>query len=218
MAEEQSAQNVDFTCPIDVEEWNVNHRATVFPGQVNRWILVRNRSSSLTEKELMYSFMAALNKWLARGIFFDPGALYDGVKVLRTSQTRLTLPAPKQTRDRLPLPLPTVKADDGKVMYLDVSFNYRGHLSVIPWPVYTFGILESESCPINAEWMLLESSLVPLGDIPIEPELNDAFKPYRKPVEDAIKKPLDFGLDIVKTLLIGAVGIVGLSFILNNRK
>jgi hypothetical protein len=167
----------DLGCPgIDVEQWQKENRVPVFPGKVNRWILVRTLRDDPTPDDIKATLAATFVKWFG-GTPFDPVLPSDGttrsatadlIKLERVSKERLSFPQPARRREQLPGLLPTLRP--GEHVWLEVSFAYRGQLVDMPWPVRTGAAVQLDSsarCPIGADW-ILDSAAVPTADAPPE--------------------------------------------------
>jgi hypothetical protein len=167
----------DLGCTgIDVEQWLRENRVPLFPGKVNRWILVRTLRDNPTPDDLKTTLAATFVKWFD-GTPFDPVLPSDGttrsanadlIKLERVSKERLSFPQTARRREQLPGVLPTVQP--GQIVWLEVSFAYRGHLEDMPWPVRTGAAVQLKSsaqCPVGADW-ILDSAAVPTADAPPE--------------------------------------------------
>jgi hypothetical protein len=167
----------DLGCPgIDVDAWQKQNRVPLFPGKVNRWILVRTLRDDPTPAELKDTLAATFSKWFA-GTPFDPvlpsegttrSATADLIKLERVSKERLSFPQPARRREELPGILPTLRP--GELVWLEVSFAYRGQLVDMTWPVRTGAAAQLESsahCPVGADW-ILDAAAVPTTNAPPE--------------------------------------------------
>jgi hypothetical protein len=154
----------DVGCPgIDVDQWQKDNRVPLFPGKVNRWILVRTLRDDPTPEDLKTTLAATFSKWF-KGTPFDPVLPF---KLERVSKEHLSFPNPARTRLQIP-GVPTVRP--GEVVWLEVSFAYRGQQIDMPWPVRTGAAVQLDSsarCPSGADWML-DSAAVPTVDAPPE--------------------------------------------------
>jgi len=167
----------DLGCSgIDVDEWQKQNRAPLFPNKVNRWILVRTLRDNPTPDDLKDTLAATFSKWF-KGTPVDPvftskgttrSAAADLIKLERVSRERLSFPLTARRREELPGLLPTVRPGD--IVWLEVSFAYRGQVADMPWPVRTgaaFQLQSSASCPVDADWVL-DAAAVPTVDAPPE--------------------------------------------------
>jgi len=167
----------DLGCPgVDVEEWRRTNRVPLFPGKVNRWILVRTLRDDPTPDDLRNTLAAVFVKWF-EGTLLDPAlpfhdttrsATADLIKLERVSKERLMFPRVARRRDDLSGMPPLLRS--GPHVWLEVSFAYRGQQLDMPWPVRTGAMIQLESsaqCPYNADW-ILDSTAVPAEDAPAE--------------------------------------------------
>ena len=167
---------------VDVDAWEKENRAPLFPNKVNRWVLVRTLRDNPTPDDLKTTLAATFSKWFD-GTPFDAAlpsdnttrsANADLIKLERVSKERLSFPQSARRREQLPGILPTLKP--GEIVWLEVSFAYRGQLVDMPWPVRTGAAVQLKSsarCPVEADWML-DSAAVPTVDAP--PEKSSADK------------------------------------------
>src|SRR5690242_5351690 len=166
----------DLGCPgIDVDKWREANRAPLFPGKVNRWVLARTTRDNPTPDDLRRTLAATFVKWF-EGTPVDPvlsthgttrSGAADLIRLERASTGALFFPHTAKRREDLAGPLPLLKS--GGIVYLEVSFAYRGLVHDMPWPVRTgttFVQLQSSAqCPIDADW-ILDSVAVPGEDAP----------------------------------------------------
>jgi len=173
----------DLGCPgIDVDKWREENRVPLFPAKVNRWILVRTTRDNPTPDDLKTTLAATFERWF-EGTPLDPAFPFNGttrsaaadlIRLERSSQDRLTFAQPARRREELPGPTPMLTA--GGVVWLEVSFAYRGQLLSMPWPVRTGAAVQLQSsaeCPVGADWML-DSAAFPAADAP--PEMSSTDK------------------------------------------
>ena len=166
---------------VDVDAWEKENRAPLFPNKVNRWVLVRTLRDNPTPDDLKTTLAATFSKWFD-GTPFDAAlpsdnttrsANADLIKLERVSKERLSFPQSARRREQLPGILPTLKP--GEIVWLEVSFAYRGQLVDMPWPVRTGAAVQLKSsarCPVEADWML-DSAAVPTVDAPPEKSSTD---------------------------------------------
>jgi hypothetical protein len=166
---------------VDVDAWEKENRAPLFANKVNRWVLVRTLRDNPTPDDLKTTLAATFSKWFD-GTPFDAAlpsdnttrsANADLIKLERVSKERLSFPQPARRREQLPGVLPTLKP--GEIVWLEVSFAYRGQLVDMPWPVRTGAAMQLKSsarCPVEADWML-DSAAVPTVDAPPEKSSTD---------------------------------------------
>lgn len=172
----------DLGCSdVDVDAWEKENRAPLFPNKVNRWVLVRTLRDNPTPDDLKTTLAATFSKWFD-GTPFDAAlpsdnttrsANADFIKLERVSKERLSFPQSARRREQLPGILPTLKP--GEIVWLEVSFAYRGQLVDMPWPVRTGAAMQLKSsarCPVEADWML-DSAAVPTVDAPPEKSSTD---------------------------------------------
>lgn len=172
----------DLGCSdVDVDAWEQENRAPLFPNKVNRWVLVRTLRDNPTPDDLKTTLAATFSKWF-NGTPFDAAlpsdnttrsANADLIKLERVSKERLSFPQSARRREQLPGILPTLKP--GEIVWLEVSFAYRGQLVDMPWPVRTGAAVQLKSsarCPVEADWML-DSAAVPTVDAPPEKSSTD---------------------------------------------
>jgi len=172
----------DLGCPgVDVDEWRKQNRVPLFPGKVNRWVLVRTTRDNPTPDDLKNTLAAVFSKWF-EGTVLDPALVFKGttrsatadlIKLERVSKERLSLDNPARRREELPGVGPTVAP--GEVVWLEVTFAYRGQQTDMPWPVRTGAAVQltsSAQCPIGADWML-DAAQTPTADAPPEQTSSD---------------------------------------------
>jgi hypothetical protein len=172
----------DLGCSgVDVDAWENENRAPLFPNKVNRWVLVRTLRDNPTPDDLKTTLAATFSKWFD-GTPFDAALPSDGttrsanadlIKLEQVSKERLSFPEAARRREQLPGVLPFLKAGD--VVWLEVSFAYRGQLVDMAWPVRTGAAVQlstSARCPFGADWML-DSVAVPTSDAPPEKSSTD---------------------------------------------
>lgn len=172
----------DLGCSdVDVDAWEKANRAPLFPNKVNRWVLVRTLRDNPTPDDLKTTLAATFSKWFD-GTPFDAAlpsdsttrsANADLIKLERVSKERLSFPQTARRREELPGILPTLKP--GEVVWLEVSFAYRGQLVDMPWPVRSGAAVQLKSsahCPVDADWML-DSAAVPTVEAPPEKSSTD---------------------------------------------
>lgn len=176
----------DLGCAgIDVEKWRSNNRAPLYPGKMNRWLLVRTLRDNPDEEDVRLTLLAVFNKWF-EGSPIDPvltsggGAPgpVDNISIVRSSRAAFQLADVVRRREDLST-LPTVNASGG-VFYLEVHFACRALAKDMPWPVRTapgvFGVqlASSSECPLNTDWMLSEVGK-PTTEAPPERPLVDVL-------------------------------------------
>jgi len=163
----------DLGCPgVDVEKWRAENRAPLFPGKVNRWLLVRTTRDDPTPDDLKNTLAATFERWFS-GTPLDPAFPFDGttrsgaadlIRLERVSKERLNLAHPARRFEELPGQLPSVASGD--LVWLEVTFAYRGQLLSMPWPVRTGAAVQLSSqadCPVGADWMLAAAAFPEVG-------------------------------------------------------
>jgi len=163
----------DLGCPgVDVDKWRDENRAPLFPGKVNRWLLVRTTRDNPTPDDLKNTLAATFARWF-EGTPLDPAMPFDGttrsgaadlIRLERVSKERLNLAHPARRFEELPGQLPSVAP--GEVVWLEVTFAYRGQLLSMPWPVRTGAEIQLTSqanCPVGADWMLAAAAFPEAG-------------------------------------------------------
>jgi hypothetical protein len=214
----------DLGCQgVDVDAWERENRAPLFPNKVNRWVLVRTLRDNPTPDDLKMTLAATFSKWFA-GTPFDAvlpsedttrSANADLIRLERVSKERLSFPLAARRREQLPGRLPMLRPGD--VVWLEVSFAYRGQLVDMPWPVRTGAPVQlsaSARCPVDADWML-DSAAVPTVDAPPEKSSGDkagealggAAKSVGNTLLDALWLPLALAGAGFLVYLVGIRGI-----------
>ncbi|MFZ5894749.1 MAG: hypothetical protein ACOY0T_27040 [Myxococcota bacterium] len=167
----------DLGCPnVDVDKWRLENRVPLFPGKVNRWVLVRTLRDNPTPDDLKSTLAATFMKWF-EGTTLDPVLVYndttrsataDRIKLERVSKERLSFADTARRREELPGVVPTLRP--GEYVWMEVSFAYRGEQKDMPWPVRTGAIVQLQSsaqCPVEADW-ILDSVASPKENAPAE--------------------------------------------------
>jgi hypothetical protein len=200
----------DLGCTgVDVDDWRKQNRVPLFPNKVNRWILVRTLRDNPTPDQLKDTLAATFSKWFS-GTPLDPvltskgttrSATADLIKLERVSRERLSFQASARRREELPGLFPTVRPGD--VVWLEVSFAYRGQTPDLPWPVRTGAAVQLQSsanCPVDADW-ILDAAAVPTADAPPEKSSSekaaDAVSDTAQQVGTGVAKALWLPLAIV---------------------
>ncbi|MGB1276518.1 MAG: hypothetical protein ACPG77_12285 [Nannocystaceae bacterium] len=150
-----------MNCPVDPELWALDNRVTLHPGRVNRWVLVRTLRDNPTPELLLRSTIAVMGRWFGdSGIGITTGTAGDNVDSIAIESQSYTRPLLMNSQRREQLdPIPMMRP--GSVIYLTVTFNYRGSIRSMPWPVWSsaFSLLTSSKiCPFNCDWMLSEAA------------------------------------------------------------
>lgn len=177
----------DLGCSgIDVEKWRANNRAPLYPGKMNRWLLVRTLRDKPDADDVRHTLLAVFNKWF-EGSPVDPAletaeggraGPVDNINIIRISKSPISLTNISRRREQLKT-LPTVNGEGG-VLYVEVHFACRALVENMPWPVRTAPgwsgaqLAASAMCPINADWMLSEVG-APELEAPPERPLYDVL-------------------------------------------
>jgi len=206
----------DLGCPgVDVDEWRKQNRVPLFPGKVNRWVLVRTTRDNPTPDDLKNTLAAVFAKWF-EGTVLDPALTFKGttrsatadlIKLERVSKERLSLDNPARRREDLPGLGPTVAP--GEVVWLEVTFAYRGQQTDMPWPVRTGAAMQltsSAQCPVGADWML-DAAQTPTVDAPPEQTPGEKAGEAVNTAADAVAGGL-FNLLWLPLTALGAVALL----------
>ncbi|MEI9948314.1 MAG: hypothetical protein WDO74_04870 [Pseudomonadota bacterium] len=206
----------DLGCPgVDVDEWRKLNRVPLFPGKVNRWVLVRTTRDNPTPDDLKNTLAAVFVKWF-EGTVLDPALTFKGttrsstadlIKLERVSKERLSLDNPARRREELPGLGPTVAPGD--VVWLEVTFAYRGQQTDMPWPVRTGAAMQltsSAQCPVGADWML-DAAQMPTLDAPLEQASTEKAGEVLSNAADAVTGSL-FNLLWLPLAALGAVALL----------
>ncbi len=202
-----------MSCPgVDVAAWHNKNQAPLYPGKMNRWIVLRTLRDEPDPDFLKSSLAAVFVKWFD-GSWFDPLLTFDGttrsgaadlIKLVNASQDRLLLSPATATREKLPYgTLPTIAP--GPVIFLEVEFAYRGFAKTMPWPTYKReGIVqtqETSGCPVGADWVL-DRVGAPIADAPKEKTTTEKLTTF-------VSSGLDRVLGIV---VVASLGVLAFHF------
>jgi len=199
---------------VDVDDWRKRNRVPLFPGKVNRWVLIRTTRDNPTPDDLKNTLAAVFVKWF-EGTVLDPALVFKGttrsstadlIKLERASKDRLSFDKTARRREELPGVVPT--AAPGEVVWLEVSFAYRGQQSDMPWPVRAGAAMQltsSAQCPIGADWVL-DSAQTPTADAP--PEQSSTEK-AGEVISDAASSAAS-GISSLLWLPLAVLGVVAL--------
>jgi hypothetical protein len=206
----------DLGCPgVDVDEWRKQNRVPLFPGKVNRWVLVRTTRDNPTPDDLKNTLAAVFVKWF-EGTVLDPALVFKGttrsatadlIKLERVSKDRLSFDNPARRREELPGVSPSVAP--GKVVWLEVTFAYRGQQTDMPWRVRTGAAMQltsSAQCPIGADWML-DAAQTPTVDAPPEQTSGEKATEVVSAAADGVAGGL-FNLLWLPLAALGAVALL----------
>lgn len=208
----------DLGCAdVDTEKWMETNRVKLFPGKVNRWVLVRTLRDKPDPQDLQNTLVAVFNKWFGTDPL-DPAfslglpekdkraGSTDGFKIINAGPVQPTLSKTIQRRETLPMgPTPTINGKGG-VIFLTVTFNYRGLNKDRPWPVRTapgiIGVqLESRAnCPVDADWILSDVG-EPEADAPPKRDLPDIIH------EEVIKPTVNAVAEGAQDVVLWALGL-----------
>jgi len=154
-------------CPgIDVTTWQKANRAPVYPGQTNHWLFAVAAKADATDADLVEDLHKLFWAWFANKATdtfiwsfeteFEAGTA-DNVRIIKASSVAWRLATPTARRENLPGPLPIV-ATAKNVIYVELSFTYRGQLTDVAWPTFTEDTWtpSGKLCPIGADWILLD--------------------------------------------------------------
>lgn len=170
-----------FSCPgIDVAEWTQQNRCPLFPGLMNRWLLIRTDEDAPTRWDIKQSLYDALVRWqgMAVDIYWDLGTAgrigdFDNLRIVNTASRQYQLPNPAVRREQLQGALPTVTGKNH--IWVELEFAYRGALTNIAWPVARNSLFSftEDQCPTGADWVL---ATVGMPTVEAPPELDFAQK------------------------------------------
>ena len=200
---------------IDVDDWRKRNRVPLFPGKVNRWVLIRTTRDDPTPDDLKNTLAAVFSKWF-EGTVLDPALVFKGttrsatadlIKLEKVSKDRLSLANPARRREDLPGVSPTVAP--GNFVWLEVTFAYRGQQTDMPWPVRTGAAVQltsSAQCPIGADWVL-DSAQTPTENAPPEQSSGDKATEVISDTADTVTSGL-FSLLWVPLAAIGVAAVL----------
>jgi len=206
----------DLGCQgVDVDDWRKRNRVPLFPGKVNRWVLIRTTRDDPTPDDLKNTLAAVFSKWF-EGTVLDPALVFKGttrsatadlIKLEKVSKDRLSLANPARRREDLPGVSPTVAP--GNFVWLEVTFAYRGQQTDMPWPVRTGAAVQltsSAQCPIGADWVL-DSAQTPTENAPPEQSSGDKATEVISDTADTVTSGL-FSLLWVPLAAIGVAAVL----------
>jgi hypothetical protein len=206
----------DLGCQgVDVDDWRTRNRVPLFPGKVNRWVLIRTTRDDPTPDDLKNTLAAVFSKWF-EGTVLDPALVFKGttrsatadlIKLEKVSKDRLSLANPARRREDLPGVSPTVAP--GNFVWLEVTFAYRGQQTDMPWPVRTGAAVQltsSAQCPIGADWVL-DSAQTPTENAPPEQSSTDKAGEVVSDTADTVTSGL-FSLLWVPLVAVGAAAVL----------
>lgn len=206
----------DLGCQgVDVDDWRKRNRVPLFPGKVNRWVLIRTTRDDPTPDDLKNTLAAVFSKWF-EGTVLDPALVFKGttrsatadlIKLEQVSKDRLSVANPARRREDLPGVSPTVAP--GNFVWLEVTFAYRGQQTDMPWPVRTGAAMQltsSAQCPIGADWVL-DSAQTPTENAPPEQSSGDKATEVVSDTADTVTSGL-FSLLWVPLAAIGVAAVL----------
>jgi hypothetical protein len=155
-------------CPgMDQDAWQKENRAPVFAGKTNRWLLAASVRPGANDKDLMSDLRALFWTWFAEGssdfrvwVFADTEFVAgnaDNVRIVKATPEERRLESPVARRESLPGPIPALAAAK-QVVYVELTFSYRGQLTDVPWVTFTRSAYTNAGkvCPLGADWVLLD--------------------------------------------------------------
>ncbi|MEO8900322.1 MAG: hypothetical protein ABI488_01850 [Polyangiaceae bacterium] len=206
----------DLGCQgVDVDDWRKRNRVPLFPGKVNRWVIIRTTRDDPTPDDLKNTLAAAFSKWF-EGTVLDPALVFKGttrsatadlIKLEKVSKDRLSVANPARRREELPGVSPTIAP--GNFVWLEVTFAYRGQQTDMPWPVRTGAAMQltsSAQCPIGADWVL-DSAQTPTENAPPEQSSGDKATEAVSDTADTVTSGL-FSLLWVPLAAIGVAAVL----------
>jgi len=200
---------------VDVDDWRKRNRVPLFPGKVNRWVLIRTTRDDPTPDDLKNTLAAVFSKWF-EGTVLDPALVFKGttrsatadlIKLEKVSKDRLSVANPARRREDLPGVSPTVAP--GNFVWLEVTFAYRGQETDMPWPVRTGAAVQltsSAQCPVGADWVL-DSAQTPTENAPAEQSSGDKAAEVVSNTADTVTSGL-FSLLWVPLAAIGVAAVL----------
>ena len=193
-------------CPgFDVEAFKAECRAPVYPGLINRWILVRTDADNASLVEVKDNAKAQLKHWFWPS---DMGSI-DNIEIGEPLRGSLGSYRPQGIVKRSNQCAQTMTVRAKTPWFVPVSFAYRGSADSIPWPAWKDTFM-GDWCPIAADWILflVES---PGSDAPPEergwlPKLPDMPElPSAPDITKAAREGIAIGTVLV---LLGVGGFV----------
>lgn len=149
-----------MSCAVDTQLWGEKNRVALATGMTQEWVLARTSRDKPTLGSVPETARAVMVKWFEGTpidvLYADAGSAVDDVQVQSVSDVMPTPRATDQRRESLD-PIPWIAAGENPPIYVRLTFNYRGYVKSMPWPVWTArGYLRSEKlCPFDADWMLV---------------------------------------------------------------
>lgn len=186
-------------CPgLNVDEWRAANAVRLHPGMVNRWLIARELDSNPNEtviKNQLVAFFAKsfereISDYASQVLGFSNVGPCDNIQLVKASRDPINFPS-TQRREQLPQgPLPLLKATN--VLYMDVTFNYRGSLEWTAWPTAKLGPVAKvgpsgyEFCPVDADCILLAAA----DPVSLAPPKRSAGTMAQQVTQSAVKTTL----------------------------
>lgn len=181
-----------FTCEQNSAQYKERNRAPLFPGQVQRWLVVTKQAGeNPTEEDVRNAIASWFNYTLpefglSRFGNAERGILTPNVErlnVIRVSRTPFNVPGGKllRTAEQLDPPLRLTSEESDPAIWVELEFLYTGDAREMPWPWAATGFL---ACPENAVTELSEvyDSLSKVAAHPVgEPLPGDGRIPFPEP-------------------------------------
>ena len=163
---------------MDAEEWSRRTEIPVYPGKVQRWILVRHSDDDVAQAEVETDAVDALAKWLG----FPHRGLLPGVKVV-SSRASLEEPRVSRRMSKRPEELPELVAVKGqRPWWVELEWTSTSSRTELPWPVLTRSVTGWHWEPsMEADWMLRTV------DKPRAPTVEEKPKSPMERVEETAK-------------------------------
>lgn len=224
-----------LACPgVDADAWRKQNRVPLFPGKVNRWLFAASVEPGANDADLMADLHElfwtwfegssttvsdAVNRptiWIYASTEFEAGNA-DNVRIVKASPEPTRLANPARRREDLPGPLPALKGGK-QVVYVELTFTYRGQLTDLPWPTYTHAAWTATGkvCPNAAQWMLIDAG-APADGAPPPRTMTERLTTGTAATLKEIASGITEGLGFTGVLSIGA-GVALTIYLLNKFK
>jgi hypothetical protein len=203
-----------MSCTVDPADWGEKNRVHLATGKTQEWVLARTTRDRPTQASVEKTARAVMVKWF-HGIptdvqFADAGDAVDDIRVVSVSETPPEPKAGDQRRESLN-PVPLLAAGPTPPLYVRITYNYRGYVQSLPWPVWTASLsplLSDKLCPLDADWMLVLAR--DLTALPVAPEEDSALDKLGKhgpgPLADLAQLTQLAGWALVAYLGVQALG------------
>ena len=214
----------DVLCPgVDVDAWKAQNRAPLFPGKQNKWVLARANDDGLTVADITTSLYEAFEYWFDASVGII-AASEDRAKIGEADSVRVvsigefpqmaagTIIARKESLSSMPI------ITGKRVVYVEVTFDYRGTNSNMAWPCFT-SIWDGKikgSCPNSSDWAL-QYVFQPVKGVEPERTDGDVLTDFGGGISDFGGKAAD-ALKTPFYVLMGVLGILGVAYILGKVK